>query len=119
MQTQKLELKNVFEKDGVVEENVNALTTLIMGVGVATMVLIFVGVLGGQVYSQTQADIDNISDNVTKGYITDAIQSGFKALKTTGNYMPIVVLAVIIFVVLGLVLSLNRAGPSQGYGGAL
>lgn len=98
-----------YHKKGMVQENVGAIIYLIMGVGVATLVLIFVGVLGGQVYGQVEADIDAISNDTIKEDVKSSIMSGFEALKLTGDYLPIVVLAVIIFVVLALVMSLNRA----------
>jgi hypothetical protein len=106
-----------YTKKGMVQEQVGAIILLIMGVGVATLVLIFVGVLGGQVYSQVQGDIASITDTNIKGNITAGITSGFKALNLTGSYLPIVVLAVIIFIVLGLVMSLGR--PTAYAGGAL
>lgn len=119
----KTELKAEFEyeAEGYVTENVGAIVFLIVGVGIATLVLIFVGVLGGQVYQQVEADIDAITNTTIKNYIKDSIISGFKALDTTGSYLPIVVLAVIIFVVLSIVMGLGAFGGygGQRYGGAL
>lgn len=52
--------------------------------------------------------------------IKDGIISGFSSLETTGNYLPIIVLAVTIALVLGLVLGLSAiSGTSRGSGGAL
>ena len=109
-----------YTKKGYVQESVAAIIFLIMGVGMATLVLIFVSVLGGQVYSQTAANINAISDTNIKNNVTAAIESSFTALNTTGGYLPIIVLAVIIFIVLGLVMSLTpsfRGG--YGYGGSV
>lgn len=108
----------IYKKKGAVQEQTGAVILLIMGVGVATLVLIFVGVLGGQVYSQVEADINAINDTTIQGYVKESITSGFKALKVTGGYLPIVVLAVIIFVVLGLVMGLGRT-TTYTYGSAL
>jgi hypothetical protein len=107
-----------YHKDGYVQEAVAAIIFLIMGVGMATLVLIFVSVLGGQVYSQTAAQLLTINSTNTNVYgnVTGAIQSSFVALNTTGSYLPIVVLAVIIFLVLGLVMALTP-GFTGGYGG--
>ncbi|MEM5810118.1 MAG: hypothetical protein QW156_04500 [Candidatus Aenigmatarchaeota archaeon] len=102
-----------YELRGDVSDSVGAIVYLIMGVGLATLVLIFVGVLGGSIYSQTQSDINAISDIDIKNNITSAIKSGFKSLNLTGGYLPIVVLAVIIFLVLGLVLGLGRGTTTQ------
>jgi len=111
-----------YQEEGYVQENVGAIIFLIVGVGVATLVLIFVGTLGGQTYSLVEADIDAISNNTTKEYIKEGIVSSFQALKQTGSYLPIVVLAVIIFIVLSLVIGLGGTASYGGggyYGGAL
>jgi len=105
-----------YSKKGYVQESVSAIIYLIMGVGMATLVLIFVSVLGGQVYQQTAANIASISDTGIRNNITAAIGSSFTALNTVGGYLPIVVLAVIIFLVLGLVMSLTPGFGRGGYG---
>lgn len=114
-------LDDKYELDGVVQENVGAIIVLIVGVGVSVLVLIFVGVLGGQTYQLTQDKIDAISDANIQADVEDSIRSGFEALKTTGDYLPIIVLAVIIFIVLGLVVGLTGMGNRGGYssGGVL
>ena len=116
MQKLKTKIGSVYEEDGQVQENVGAIIFLVMGVGIATLMLIFVGVLGGQVYSQTADELldINATDPVAYNYVIESIQSGFKGLHITGSYLPIVVLAVIIFIVLGLVMSM---GHPQNYGG--
>jgi hypothetical protein len=53
------------------------------------------------------------------GSAKEGILSGFEALEKTGDYMPIIVIATIIAIVLGLVLGmgilgLNRGGGSSG-----
>ena len=112
--------REVYQLEGAVDASVGAVTGLIIGVSVATLVLIFMGVLGGQVYSNTQADIEAINNSEIKGYVTDAITNAFKAQSMTGKYLPIIVLAVIIFLVLGLITGLGQgtaAGYYGGYGG--
>ena len=110
----------VYEKEGYVQQTVGTVIGLIIGVGVATMVLIFVSVLGGQTYQMTEADIQAINDTTIKSYVTDAITSSFKALSQTGKYLPLIVLAVIIAVVLAVVIGLGaRTGGFGYYGGAL
>lgn len=92
----------------------NAIIGLVTGVGVATLVLIFVGALGGQVYNQVEADIDEISNATVRESVKASIISGFDALETTGSYMPIIVLAVIITLVLALVLSMTVVTTGVG-----
>jgi len=52
-----------------------------------------------------------------KNNITAAIGSSFTSLNTVGGYLPIVVLAVIIFLVLGLVMSLTPGFGRESSGG--
>ena len=185
-----------YETEGQVTENIGAMVFLIVGVGIATLVLIFVGVLGGQVYQQVEPTLDLLTGAVTNesmgtvinGTLTSfghddilsgslviinrssatvvplsnftidydagtflqiengtnngamnatyswgefnisnsikgAIISGFEALETTGSYLPIIVLAVIIFIVLSIVMGLGAFGGmgagGANYGGAL
>jgi hypothetical protein len=108
----------IYHVEGDVQGSVFAIIFLIVGVGVATLVLIFVGSLGGQTYNLVEPDIDAISNDSIKNYTKDGIISSFKALKSTGSYLPIIVLAVVIFIVLGLVIGMTGiTGPMRGYGG--
>lgn len=172
----------LYKKKGQAAGAVNAIITLVVGIGVAVMVLIFVGALGGQTYQLVEADIDTLYSRVinqtftpifqtpvylsyrnvdTTGFevinstnsevigtgnytmnfrdglfnltavshenatmaatfyrgnqtvessIKDGIISAFSALEQTGDYLPIVVLAVIISLVLALVLSFTAFG---------
>lgn len=84
--------------------------------GVAAMVMIFVGVLGGQTYSMTEGDINAINNTTIQGYIREAIGSSFLAIKQTGSYLPILVLAIMITVILGLIMGMG-VGMGGGYGG--
>lgn len=104
----------MYEMEGQVTGNVGAIITLVIGVGVATLVLIFVGTLGGQTYNLVEDDITAISDGNIKASVQNSIKSSFEALETTGNYMPIIVLAVIIFIVLALVTGLGRTTQGGG-----
>lgn len=108
----------MYKKKGQVANNVGAIITLIVGVGVASLVLIFVGSLGGQTYNLVESDIDAISNANIKADVKDAIESGFEAVETSGDYLPIIVLAVVIFIVLGLVIGMG-GGRAAYQGGAL
>lgn len=115
------QVESTYKKKGQVASAVQAIITLILGTGVATLLIIFVGVLGGQVYNQTEDDILelNTTDPVAYASVQASITSGFEALELTGGYLPIVILAVIIFVVLGLVLMMGRPATGQNFTGAL
>lgn len=114
-------MKDQYTKKGQASGAVGAIITLIVGVGVAVMVLIFIGALGGQTYNLVEADIDSINDSVIKDSVKNGITSGFEALEQTGDYLPIIVLAVVIALVLSLVLGFVAFGSmgNRGMGGAL
>ena len=106
-----------YRKSGDVSQSVGSIVGLIVGVGVAAIMLIVVSVLGGQVYQQSAADITAITDQNIENNITLAIQNSFRALATTGNYLPLIVLAVIIFIIMGLIMGLmSPRGGMGGYG---
>jgi len=170
---------------------VGGVITLIVGVGVAVLVLIFVGSLGGQTYNLVEEDIKEIGNNsqanttfiadnstaqflghndvhvgaitfwngTTNNYylmsasnftidydagtallksgseivngstmvttynwgeyeigysVKNGIVEAFNALETTGDYTPILVLAIVIFLVLGIVLGMTAIMGKDG-----
>ena len=107
------EYKSEFKKEGQVQV-VGAIITLIVGVGVGVLVLIFVGALGGQTYNLVEEDINGINDSTIQASVKNGITSGFESLEQTGNYMPIIVLAVVIGLVLTIILGFTAFGNMGG-----
>ena len=116
---QETKQKSFYKKAGQTQGAVGAVISLIVGVGVAVLVLIFVGVLGGQAYELSEDDIDDITNTTIKTHIKNSIISGFEALEDTGDYLPLIVLGIIIFLVLGLVLGMTALGGGSAGGTAL
>lgn len=108
-----------FEVEGAVDGAVGAVIMLIVGVGVSVLVLIFVGALGGQTYELVEDDIDAITNTTVQAHVKNSIISGFAALEQTGNYLPIIVLAIVISLVMMLVLGFTAFGGAGGRGSAL
>ena len=109
----------MYKKNGFVQQSVGAIIFLVIGVGVAVLVLIFVGTLGGQTYQLTESKIDAITNTTIKNSVKSSIVNGFDALNQTSSYLPIIVLAVVIALVLALVVGMSGGmGMSRG-GGAL
>ena len=107
-----------YEIEGAVGESINALITLFVGLGVVVLVIILVSVIGAKTYSITQADITAITEAGIKSDVNSAIVNSFGALGDTAGFIPLVALAVVMFLVLGLVLgSLGNRGV--GYGGMM
>jgi len=105
-----------YKKEGQMGGAVGAVIQLITGIGVAVLVLIFVGALGGQTYNLVEADIDAITNETVKTSVKSGIISGFEALQQTGEYLPIIVLAVVIALVLFLVLGMTNVANGSGGG---
>lgn len=103
-----------YEKKGMAGGAVSNIITLIVGVGVAVLVLIFVGSLGGQTFEKVEDDIDAITNTTVQLHVRSSIISGFEALDDTGGYLPIIVLAVVIALVLVIVLGLGAIGGGRG-----
>jgi hypothetical protein len=110
-------MQEIYRKEGAVQGEIGAIILLIVGVGVSALVLIFVGALGGSTFNLVESDIDTISNESIKNYTKDGIVSAFQALSATGSYLPIIVLAIVIFIVLGLIFSMVGGGLNMGYGG--
>lgn len=117
MEAKKLEIEMLYKEKGqMAGAAVGNIIQLIVGVGVAVLIMIFVGVLGGQTYQLTEADINAITNVTIRSHVREGIISGFSALEQTGSYLPIIVLAVIIALVLALVLGFTAFGGG-GMGG--
>ena len=99
-------MKN-FSKRGQVA-GAGVMVSLILGVGIALLLMIFIASLGGQVYQTVETDINAITNDTVKGYVTESITNSFEALAKTGSYMPLLVLASVIGVVLLIVLGFTR-----------
>lgn len=109
-----MEQDQLYKRKGQAAGAVGAIITLIVGVGVAVLVMIFVGSLGGQTYDLVEEDIDAITNTSIKNSVKNGILSGFEALEQTGDYLPIIVLAVVISLVLVLVLGFTSFGNLGG-----
>ena len=174
------------KKNGFINQTVGGVVTLIVGTAVATLALIFTGVLGGQTYNLAQADINQIANNVVtnqsvtflnnvtatdlghtyvqsgtlsvlnaskavglgnftvdytgglvtlkniafnntaldvsytygdtaiRTYVQDSVKSAFKAQSQVGNYLPLIVLAIVITLIMALILSMTALGNMGG-----
>jgi len=99
---------------------VGAVVALIIGVGVAVLVLILVGVLGGKAFQITEADINEITNTTVRSSVKNSIVSGFEGLEQTGELLPLIVLAIVMFIILSLVLGFSGlSGGGRGGGTAL
>ena len=110
----KQETEQEYMLEGQMGGAVGNIIQLITGVGVAVLVLIFVGALGGQTYNLVESDLDSISNETVKSAVKNGIISGFSALEQTGDYLPLIVLAVVIALVLALVLGMGYSGGGRG-----
>ena len=112
--------EEMYMKEGQMGGAVGGVVMLIVGIGVAVVVLIFSGTLSAQTYQLVEADIDAITNTTIKDSVKDGIISGFDALEKTGKYLPLIVLAIVITVVLSLIVGMGFGlGGAGGRGSAL
>jgi len=97
-----------YYEEGMVGGQVSEIITLIVGVGIAALVLVFVSTLGGSTYDLVEEDIDSITDANVQESVENAALAGFDAMETVGDYLPLIVLAIVIFIILGLIMGLGR-----------
>lgn len=95
---------------------------LITGFAVAGLLYTFTQVLGGQTYQLVEDDIDSITNTSIQNAIRGGIVSTFEAQQQIGDYLPIIALAVIITIVIGLILGgiasrFMTPVMGMGYGG--
>ncbi len=110
-------MNELYKKSGqIAAPAVGDIIILIVGIGVSVLVLIFVGSLGGQTFQLVEADIDEITNESIRNSIRNSAVAGFSALEQTGEFLPLIVLAVVITLVLGLILSFTVVGAG-GFGG--
>ena len=111
-----------YKKRGLAQMAVSSIIVLFVGLAVVTLIIIFSGSLGGQTWQLVEADVDAITNTTIKESVKQSVISSFEAQATGAQYLPLVVLAVVIFIVLALVLSassLAQGGFGRGGGSAL
>lgn len=59
-----------YKKKGSIKENLNGVIALVTGVGIAVMVFIFVGTLGGRTFQLVESDIDALTGSVVNESFT-------------------------------------------------
>jgi hypothetical protein len=109
--------KQYVKKGQVANAAIGSIIALVVGVGIVTIVVIFISVLGGQTYTLNQTSLGTIANSQISSAINASILAGFTTLETTTGYVPLIVLAVIIFIVLTLVLGFTAFSGNTGMGG--
>ena len=111
-------MEELYQEKGAVTDITSLLVGLALGIGIFVMVNIFMSTLSGQTYNLVEDNINNISDATIKGYIKDGIKGSFEGSKTLGEYTPLIVLSVVIFLVLILVTQFTGSATG-GAGGSV
>lgn len=103
-----------YKKKGQMQGAVGAIVALVVGVSIATLLIILTGAMGGQAFTLVQDDIDAITDATINASVHSSIQEGFGAQEDTASYIPLIVLALVISIVLALVLGFANMGGGRG-----
>ena len=105
-----------YKKDGMIDvASVYQLVVAGVLLGALMLVLIFVPVLGGAVYEQTETQITSITDANVKASVQATALSGFATLKHSQTTRSLC-LGIIIVALLSLIIGLigRAGGMSQG-----
>jgi hypothetical protein len=90
------------------------ITGFVIAVGAALIAYILVGVMSGQIYQSSAANIAAITDTNIKGNVTAGITSGFNTYRQTADYTNLYILGIVTVAILGLVMSLMYVGRAGG-----
>ncbi len=109
-----------YKKDGMVDvASVYQLVVAGVLLGALMLVLIFVPVLGGAVYQETEAQINAISDANVQASVQATALEGFATLETFSSYTGLFVLGIIIVALLGLIIGGLIGNTSFGGNGGV
>jgi hypothetical protein len=110
-----------YKKDGAIDiASVYQLVVAGTLLGALMLVLIFVPVLGGAVYQETESQIDAITDANVKASVKATALEGFATLETFSSYTGLFVLGIIIVALLSLIIGgLVGRSYNGGAGGVL
>lgn len=79
----------------------------LLGAAIVLIVISAVMVVGpvvtGSIYEATESDINAISDATVKASVKASAQSGFEGMETLGDYLPLIVLAIVAGGVIGII----------------
>lgn len=117
---QDLELENkkvMFEEEGQLGGVMPLVIGLFIGLVIVSLVTIFGGVLGGTTYQQVEPDLDAITNSNVRDHAKNAIINSFEAQEDTANLLPVVGLAVVMFLVMSLVIGFSQSAGFGGRGG--
>jgi len=109
-----------YKKDGMLDvASVYQLVVAGTLLGALMLVLIFVPVLGGAVYQETESQIDAITDANVKASVQATALEGFATLETFSSYTGLFVLGIIIVALLSLIIGGLVGNQYGGQGGVL
>jgi hypothetical protein len=91
----------MYNKKGMV--NAGDLTGIGLAVGVTVVVIVFMGLFAGSIYNSLEDDITAISSTTIQGSVQDSSESAFEALEKYSDLLPIVVLALMFAIALGVI----------------
>lgn len=99
-------------EEGIVRDTIGAMIFLFVGIGVVILTVILVGIIGAKAHSTTQADVTAITELQIREDVNESIVESFGALADAAGFLPIIILALVFFLV--LVLLMQGMGPVAG-----
>ena len=103
-----------YAKKGFVQDSVNAMLVLFIGIAVVGMIMIVSANLSAKVYSQFEDDINAITNDDVKDAVESSSLSGFTAMKDTSDFLPVVAIVVVVAIIITIFISVFYRGTVGG-----
>ena len=95
---------------------------LIVLIGVAIITMVFIGVMAGRTYETSETHITDITNQTIEDHVRNGIVETFQAYEDIGSFMPLIVLALVVILILSLIfglLAFQQIGGAGGRGSVL
>jgi len=113
-------MKKVYSKKGQAI-NATAVLSLIIVMAVATVLIILTSVLSAKTYLVVEDDLSLLTGTIGTS-VNESIEAGFVAQQTNAEFLPVINIAFVLAIVIGVifsVLAIASLGGGRGQGGVL
>lgn len=103
-----------YKKKGFVQQSIQSLILLVVGLSVVTLVAIVSSTTSAKVYSNFEDDITAITSAEIEQDVNDAIVGGFQAMSDTMDFTPTVALVVMVALIMAIFIGVLYGGIARG-----
>lgn len=102
----------MYEKKG--QMGASNLTAIGLSVGITIVIIVFMGLFAGSIFNSLESDITDITNVTIENSVITSSESAFDALEQFSDLLPIVVLAIMFAVALGIIVGSLYIGRVSG-----